>query len=92
MNFSPGLPITVTIDGNEKRIKRTPGELTSQPYSFTDKTKNLRFKIGYSYESRQFMLWVNGVRFEEVPKQAIRSKAHIIRTKIENDWFQKRKK
>lgn len=76
--------ITVTIDGQKtkfasKRLK----DLAREPVKFKHQERNWLLKLGADAESKQFLLFINGVSFEELPEWDDKG---ICKSSMENNW------
>ena len=74
----------VTIDGQKtkfanKRLK----DLAREPVKFKHRERDWLLKLGADAESKQFLLFINGVPFEELPEWDDKG---ICKSSMENNW------
>jgi len=74
----------VTIDGQKskfagKRLK----DLAKEPVKFRHRDRNWVVKLGADADSKQFLLFINGVQFEEIQEWDDKG---ICKSSMENNW------
>ena len=74
----------VTIDGQKnkfagKRLK----DLAREPVKFRHRERDWLVKLGADADSKQFILFINGVQFEDLPEWDDKG---ICKASMENNW------